>query len=92
MPYQILLYVVAYLVRVNVSCAALEMKVDLGFTAEMPALGAGIFLLEVPGAVIAQRLGVPARFKSLPPDILTGNPQQQFLPQTDLFGAQHDDT
>ena len=63
MPYLILLYVVAYLDRVNVSYAALEMTADLGFTAEMYGLGAGIFflgyfLLEVPGAVIAQRWGV----------------------------------
>lgn len=60
MPYLILLYIVAYLDRVNVSYAALEMTADLGFTAEMYGLGAGIFfvgyfLLEVPGAVIAQR-------------------------------------
>ena len=63
MPYLILLYVVAYLDRVNVSYAALEMTADLGFTAKMYGLGAGIFfvgyfLLEVPGAVIAQRWGV----------------------------------
>lgn len=44
MPYLILLYVVAYLDRVNVSYAALEMTADLGFTAKMYGLGAGIFL------------------------------------------------
>lgn len=63
MPYLILLYVVAYLDRVNVSYAALEMTADLGFTAATYGFGAGIFfvgyfLLEVPGAVIAQRVGV----------------------------------
>ncbi len=63
MPYLILLYVVAYLDRVNVSYAALEMTTDLGFTAATYGLGAGIFfvgyfLLEVPGAVISARWGV----------------------------------
>jgi ACS family tartrate transporter-like MFS transporter len=63
MPYLILLYIVAYLDRVNVSYAALEMTADLGFTAATYGFGAGIFfvgyfLLEVPGAVIAARWGV----------------------------------
>lgn len=63
MPYLIVLYIVAYLDRVNVSYAALEMTADLGFTAATYGFGAGIFfvgyfLLEVPGAVIAQRTGV----------------------------------
>ncbi|GEP42592.1 MFS transporter [Brevifollis gellanilyticus] len=63
MPYLILLYVVAYLDRVNVSYAALEMTADLGFTDQTYGWGAGIFfigyfLLEVPGAVFASRWGV----------------------------------
>jgi ACS family tartrate transporter-like MFS transporter len=63
MPYLIVLYVIAYLDRVNVSYAALEMTADLGFTAATYGFGAGIFfvgyfLLEVPCAVIAQRWGV----------------------------------
>lgn len=63
MPYLIVLYVIAYLDRVNVSYAALDMSADLGFTATTYGFGAGIFfvgyfLLEVPGAVIAQRWGV----------------------------------
>ncbi|RBP39124.1 ACS family tartrate transporter-like MFS transporter [Roseimicrobium gellanilyticum] len=63
MPYLVLLYVIAYLDRVNVSYAALEMTADLGFTEKTYGLGAGIFfigyfLLEVPGAVIASRWGV----------------------------------
>ncbi|MGV3659316.1 MAG: MFS transporter [Prosthecobacter sp.] len=63
MPFLIVLYVVAYLDRVNVSYAALEMTADLGFTDSTYGLGAGIFfigyfLLEVPGAVFASRWGV----------------------------------
>lgn len=63
MPYLIVLYIIAYLDRVNVSYAALEMTADLGFTASTYGLGAGIFfigyfLLEIPGAIIAQRIGV----------------------------------
>ncbi len=63
MPFLILLYVVAYLDRVNVSYAALEMTADLGFTAATYGFGAGIFfvgyfLLEVPGAVFASKWGV----------------------------------
>ncbi len=63
MPYLCLLYVIAYLDRVNVSYAALEMTADLNFTAATYGFGAGIFfvgyfLLEVPGAVFAARWGV----------------------------------
>jgi len=52
--------VLAYLDRVNLSYAALTMNKDLGFTAEVFGMGAGIFfigyvLFEVPGAVIAER-------------------------------------
>lgn len=63
MPYLCLLYIIAYLDRVNVSYAALEMTGDLGFTPATYGFGAGIFfvgyfLLEVPGAVCAARWGV----------------------------------
>lgn len=63
MPYLIVLYVIAYLDRVNVSYAALEMTTNLGFTAATYGFGAGIFfvgyfILEVPGAVFAARWGV----------------------------------
>jgi ACS family tartrate transporter-like MFS transporter len=62
-PWLLLLYVVAYIDRVNVSFATLEMSADLGFTPAVYGFGAGIFfvgyfLLEVPGAVIAQRWSV----------------------------------
>jgi len=63
MPYLVVLYIVAYLDRANVSFAADSMKKDLGFTDETYGWGAGIFfigyfLLEVPGAVFASRWGV----------------------------------
>lgn len=63
MPWLLVLYVIAYLDRVNVSYATLEMSADLGFTPEVYGFGAGIFfvgyfLLEIPGAVIAQRWSV----------------------------------
>jgi ACS family tartrate transporter-like MFS transporter len=52
--------VIAYLDRVNIAYAALTMNEDLGFTAEVFGMGAGIFfvgyiLFEVPGALIAER-------------------------------------
>ncbi len=52
--------VLAYLDRVNIAYAALTMNQDLGFTAEVFGMGAGIFfvgyvLFEVPGALIAER-------------------------------------
>jgi MFS transporter, ACS family, tartrate transporter len=52
--------VIAYLDRVNVAYAALTMNRDMGFTASVFGMGAGIFfvgyiLFEVPGALIAER-------------------------------------
>ncbi len=52
--------VIAYLDRVNISYAALTMNADLGFSAKVYGMGAGIFfagyvLFEVPGAIIAER-------------------------------------
>lgn len=60
LPYLFILYVVAYLDRVNVSYAALEMTKDLNFTPEIYGFGAGIFfagyfLLEIPGAILVER-------------------------------------
>jgi ACS family tartrate transporter-like MFS transporter len=60
MPFVFLLYIVAFLDRVNVGYAALQMTKDLGFTAEIFGFGAGIFffgyvLLEIPGSVIVER-------------------------------------
>jgi MFS transporter, ACS family, tartrate transporter len=58
-PYLTLLYMTAWLDRVNVSYAALEMTKDLGFTAAVYGFGAGIFflgyfLLEIPGTIIVE--------------------------------------
>ncbi len=52
--------VIAYLDRVNIAYAALTMNTDLGFSAQVFGMGAGIFffgyvLFEVPGALIAER-------------------------------------
>ena len=52
--------VIAYIDRVNIGYAALTMNADLGFTAKMFGLGAGIFfagyvLFEIPGALIAEK-------------------------------------
>jgi MFS transporter, ACS family, tartrate transporter len=55
-----LLYAIAFLDRVNVAYAALEMSHDLRFSDRVFGTGAGIFfigyvLLEIPGAVIVER-------------------------------------
>jgi D-galactonate transporter len=60
LPFLWLLYVIAFLDRVNVAYAALEMSHDLGFSDRVFGLGAGIFfigyvLLEIPGALIVER-------------------------------------
>lgn len=52
--------VIAFLDRVNVAYAALTMNKDMGFTAQVFGMGAGIFFLgyilfEVPGALIAAK-------------------------------------
>ncbi|MGB2665068.1 MAG: MFS transporter [Candidatus Acidiferrum sp.] len=60
LPFLWFLYVVAFLDRVNVAYAALEMSHDLRFSDRVFGLGAGIFfvgyvLLEIPGALIVER-------------------------------------
>src|SRR4030042_239415 len=52
--------VIAYLDRVNIAYAALTMNQELGFSASIYGMGAGIFfagyvLFEIPGALIAER-------------------------------------
>src|SRR5262245_658080 len=60
MPYLFLLYIVAFLDRVNVSFAGLEMTRDLRFSDRVFGLGAGIFfvgyvLFEIPCALLVER-------------------------------------
>ncbi len=62
-PFLFLLYIVAYLDRVNVGFAAIDMNRDLGFSAAVYGLGSGIFfvsytLFEVPSNLILARVGV----------------------------------
>jgi ACS family tartrate transporter-like MFS transporter len=61
-PFLFLLYVVAYLDRVNVGFAALDMNRDLGFSPAVYGFGSGVFflsytLLEVPSNLILARVG-----------------------------------
>ena len=60
LPFLFVLYLIAYLDRVNVGFAGLEMSHNLGFTDRVFGLGAGIFfagyfLFEIPGAIIVER-------------------------------------
>ncbi len=60
LPFLFILYFIAYLDRVNVGFAGLEMSRNLGFTDRVFGLGAGIFfagyfLFEIPGALIVER-------------------------------------
>jgi ACS family tartrate transporter-like MFS transporter len=62
LPFLLLLYVVAYIDRVNIGFAALQMNDDLGLSAAMYGFGAGIFfigyaLFEVPSNLILARIG-----------------------------------
>lgn len=61
-PFLLLCYVVAYLDRVNVGFAKLQMLGDLKFSETIYGLGAGIFfigyfLFEVPSNVILHKVG-----------------------------------
>ncbi|MBW8866252.1 MAG: MFS transporter [Acidobacteria bacterium] len=61
-PFLFLLYIVAYLDRINVGFAALQMNASLGFSSTTYGLGAGIFflsytLLEIPSNVMLARVG-----------------------------------
>ncbi|WP_341643799.1 MFS transporter [Thauera sp. SDU_THAU2] len=64
-PFLMLCYVVAYLDRVNIGVAKLNMMADLGFSEAAYGLGAGLFFIgymvfEVPSNLIMHRVG--ARF------------------------------
>ena len=61
-PYLFVLYVAAYLDRINIGFAQLQMKSALGFSDTVYGLGAGIFFLgyflfEVPSNLILARIG-----------------------------------
>ena len=60
LPYLFLLFVIAYLDRVNVGFAALQMQGDLAFADDVLGFGAGIFfigyfLLEIPGSILVEK-------------------------------------
>src|SRR5437016_4353899 len=62
LPFLFVLYVIAFLDRMNIGAAALQMPADLGFSPSVIGFGAGIFflgyfLLEIPGALIVERWG-----------------------------------
>src|SRR5271168_1768279 len=61
-PYMFLLYIVAYLDRVNVGFAAIDMQRDLHFSNTVYGAGAGIFFLgyglcDLPSSLILRRVG-----------------------------------
>lgn len=61
-PFMMVLYLVAFLDRVNISFAALTMNADLGFSPTIYGWGAGIFFLgyfivEAPSNLILERVG-----------------------------------
>jgi MFS transporter, ACS family, tartrate transporter len=61
-PFLFLLYIVAWVDRVNVGFAALQMNSDLGFSSAAFGFGSGVFflgycLLEVPSNLLLHRLG-----------------------------------
>lgn len=59
MPFLFVLYIIAFLDRINVSFAGLEMTRELGFSNEVFGFGAGIFfigyvVLEIPGTLFVE--------------------------------------
>src|SRR5271154_4887546 len=61
-PYMFLLYIVAYMDRVNVGFAAMDMQRDLHFSNTVYGAGAGIFFLgyalcDLPSSLILRRIG-----------------------------------
>ena len=65
LPFMLVLYVVAYLDRINVGFAALQLRRDLGIGDAAYGIGAGMFFLgyfffEVPSNLIMERVGVRA--------------------------------
>jgi MFS family permease len=67
MPFLVLLFVVAWLDRINIGFARLQMVKDLGFTDTVYGFGAGIFylgylLFEVPSNLVLERIGARKTF------------------------------
>src|SRR6187200_2321372 len=61
-PFLFILYVIAWLDRVNVGFAGLQMNTDLGFSSTVFGFGSGIFFLgycvfEIPSNIILERVG-----------------------------------
>ena len=61
-PFMVLMYVVSFLDRVNISFAALQMNQDLGFSPQVYGFASGIFffgyfLFEVPSNLMLQKVG-----------------------------------
>jgi ACS family tartrate transporter-like MFS transporter len=61
-PFLFVLYVIAWLDRVNLGFAGLEMNADLGFSSTVFGFGSGIFFLgyclfEIPSNIILERIG-----------------------------------
>lgn len=61
-PFIMLLYLIAYIDRSNISVAALQMNADLALTAEMYGIAAGIFyisyiIFEIPSNILLSRIG-----------------------------------
>ena len=61
-PFMFVLYIVAFLDRVNVGFAALQMNEDLGFSDTVYGIGAGIFFIgyfvfEIPSNLILEKIG-----------------------------------
>ncbi len=59
LPFLFLLYIIAFLDRINISFAGLDMTRELGFSDRVFGLGSGIFfagyvLLEIPGSLIVE--------------------------------------
>jgi D-galactonate transporter len=75
MPYLFICYILAYVNRVNVGFAKIQMQQDLGMSDAVYGLGAGIFFIgyfffEVPSNVVLRKIG--ARFLLGPIMILWG--------------------
>jgi len=61
-PFMCLLYILAFIIRINVGFASLTMGKDLGLTAQMLGTGAGVFFLsyflaEVPSNLLLHKFG-----------------------------------